>query len=277
MIGAPALVANAALRSGAGLVTVACPKSIQQAVATLCPCATSIPLAETRNGLLDARRAFEELRRQGLFEEKTAPSVLVAGPGLGQGSRQFSRGLLALIGAFGDGPRVPAVLDADVLNAMHRSSKSHGTGWDKAVRFRTVITPHPGEMARLHGTSTEFVQGDREGMAVSMAREMSRWESDPEHRVVVVLKGAGTVVTDGQAVYTNKSGNPGMATGGSGDVLTGVIAALIGQGLSTYEAAVLGVSLHGMAGDLAARELGQVSLIATDMIDYLPEAFRLSR
>ncbi len=277
MIGAPALVANAALRSGAGLVTVACPKSIQQAVATLCPCATSIPLAETRNGLLDARRAFEDLRREGVFEEKTAPSVLAAGPGLGQGSREFSRGLMALIGAFGNGPRVPAVLDADVLNAMHRSSTESGTAWNTTPHYRTVITPHPGEMARLNGTSTELVQRDREGMAVRMAREMSRWESDPEHRVVVVLKGAGTVVTDGQAAYTNQSGNPGMATGGSGDVLTGVIAALIGQGFTTYEAAVLGVSLHGRAGDLAACALGQVSLIASDIIDYLPEAFRLCR
>ena len=277
MIGAPALVANAALRSGAGLVTIACPKSIQPAVATLCPCATSIALAETISGLIDPSRAFEQLRREGLFEEQTAPSVLAAGPGLGQGNRQFSRGLLALIGAFGDGPRVPAVLDADALNAMHRSSTSQGAGWDKTPHYRTVITPHPGEMARLHGITTALVQSDREGLAVRTAREMSRWGSDPEHRTVVVLKGADTVVTDGLALYSNRTGNPGMATGGSGDVLTGIIAALIGQGLSTYQAAVLGAYLHGMAGDLAARDLGEVSLMAADLIDYLPAAFRRRR
>ena len=108
-------------------------------------------------------------------------------------------------------------------------------------------------------------------------KQTSTRKDDPDHRAVVVLKGAGTVVTDGINLYKNKSGNPGMATGGSGDVLTGVIAALIGQDLSTLDAAILGVHIHGLAGDLAAKDLGEVSLMASDLIDYLPAAFRRLR
>lgn len=274
MIGAPALVANAALRSGAGLVTVAAPRSIQLHVATLCPCATTIPLSDDAHGRIEPRAALEYLREAGLLDESGAPSVVAMGPGLGRGDAAFDAGITALAHAFGDDARVPVVLDADAINAMHRAAGPDEGGWDRALHFRTVITPHPGELARLHGVSTGEVQADREGYAVRTARAMSGGRDHPNYRAVVVLKGAGTIVTDGVSLYVNKTGNPGMATGGSGDVLTGVIAAVIGQGISGIESAILGVHVHGMSGDLAAREKGQVSLIATDLIDWLPAAFK---
>jgi len=355
MIGAPSLAANAALRSGAGLATVACPRSIQLTVATLCPCATTIPLPEGATGMIDPRRAIKELRSLGLLDAATAPSVVAAGPGLGRGDDRFDRAWLSLLGVLGKAG-VPIVVDADGLNAMHKSSTWNGPGWDDTRHYRTVITPHPGEMAALHDTTTAKVQRDREDFAVKTAKSLSHdpcgtgvspvssnscgtgvspvssnscgtgvspvssnscgtgvspvssnscgtgvspvssppgrrchkdsgmgikqtstRKDDPDHRAVVVLKGAGTVVTDGINLYKNKSGNPGMATGGSGDVLTGVIAALIGQDLSTLDAAILGVHIHGLAGDLAAKDLGEVSLMASDLIDYLPAAFRRLR
>jgi NAD(P)H-hydrate epimerase len=129
----------------------------------------------------------------------------------------------------------------------------------------TILTPHPGEFARLLKCSTQDVQSNRQDLAVRFAHERG---------VVLVLKGHGTIVTDGQRVYRNNTGNPGMATGGAGDVLTGLIAAFVAQGLAPFEAAQLGVHVHGKAGDLAAAEIGQVGLIASDLIDYLPMALR---
>ena len=127
------------------------------------------------------------------------------------------------------------------------------------------MTPHPGEMNRLWaGLFREQLPSDRQQQASQLAQQT---------KTIVVLKGAETVVTDGQKTYVNKTGNPGMATAGSGDVLTGIITALAGQGLNNFDAAVLGVYIHGLAGDIATEELGQVSLIATDIIDSLPDAF----
>ncbi len=273
MIGAPALAANAALRGGAGLVAVACPKAIQPFVATLCPCATSIPLPEQGAGLIHPKTTIAELRRLGLLRQSGAPSVVAFGPGLGQGGAVFSRGCIELIRAFG-GAGVPVVLDADALNALATVfTKRSGRGSPVSLS-RVVITPHPGEMARLHNVSPAAVQRDRECVAVRTAAALTPASGDAVDRAVVVLKGADTVVTDGRLLHVNRTGNPGMATGGSGDVLTGVIAALIGQGLSTFDASVLGVHVHGRAGDLAASSLGQVSLTASDLIDYLPSAFQ---
>ena len=127
------------------------------------------------------------------------------------------------------------------------------------------MTPHPGEFARLVGLDIAAVQAQRQELAQRFAAE---------HGVVLVLKGQATVVTDGCRVYVNTTGNPGMATGGTGDVLTGVIAALLGQKLEPFQAAQLGVHVHGLAGDLARDDLGEVSLIASDLLDYLPHVFR---
>lgn len=132
---------------------------------------------------------------------------------------------------------------------------------------QVVITPHPGEMARLCGLSIEAVQNDRVGIARDFAEEFG---------VTVVLKGKDTVIANSDGgVHINNSGNAGMATGGTGDVLSGVIGSLMGQGLNGYNAAVLGVFLHGAAGDLARRDKGEHGLIATDLVEMLPEAFRL--
>ncbi|HWL93788.1 MAG TPA: ADP/ATP-dependent (S)-NAD(P)H-hydrate dehydratase, partial [Phycisphaerae bacterium] len=175
----------------------------------------------------------------------------------------------------------PIVLDADALNAIHtaHSPQNETMQWPHSGNF--VVTPHPGEMARLCGTDTSDVQARREETAVRAAAAMiatrpsktSIQEQDAQ-RGVVVLKGAQTIVTDGQRAFVNRTGNPGMATGGTGDVLTGVISGLLAQGLPRFDAAVLGVCVHGLAGDLAARSLGETSLIASDLLDYLPTAFR---
>jgi NAD(P)H-hydrate epimerase len=126
------------------------------------------------------------------------------------------------------------------------------------------LTPHPGEFARLLGCSIGLVQKQRQELAIAFA---------VKHQVVVVLKGRATIVTDGHRLYVNTTGNPGMATGGSGDVLSGVIAALMGQGLEPWVAAQVGVYIHGLAGDLARNELGEVALIASDLLNFLPKAF----
>jgi NAD(P)H-hydrate epimerase len=160
--------------------------------------------------------------------------VLAVGPGLGQ-----SRAISAMVRWIVEEVSTPAVLDADA--------------------------PHPGEFSRLTGDSIADIQADREGKAVAFARQSGN--------LTVVLKGNGTIVTDGRRVFVNNTGNPGMATGGAGDVLTGVIAALMGQGLPAFEAAVLGVHAHGLAGDIARQHSGVVGLIAGDIVDGLADAF----
>lgn len=257
MIGAPSLAANAALRGGAGLVTVATPATVQQAVAALCPCATSLPLSCDSQGHLSGASPPE------LAAAAEACDVLAVGPGLSQGA-----GPRSLVRAALEQPK-PVVLDADGLNNLCRID-----GWPSIRQCPLVLTPHPGEMARLTGKAVTDIQADRQAAAADAAR---RWSGEPERQgppLVCVLKGAGTVVTDGRRIYVNQTGNPGMATGGSGDVLTGLIAALIGQGLAPLDAACLGVHIHGRAGDLGAEELGEVSLTASDIIDFLPKATR---
>ncbi len=276
MAGAPALAGLAALRSGAGLVTIAVPESIQPTVAGVCPCATTIPLPETRDGRIDPPAAEHKLAKLGYLDggpDGNPPDVLAIGPGVGRGPAVYGVEFWQLIDAFRK-LGVPAVIDADALNiAPHPGSKGV-KGWQSLNHARTVITPHPGELGRMLEIGTRQIQSDREGHAVRTAQAM-RASSDPEAAPpVVVLKGAGTVITDGEFVYTNSTGNPGMATGGSGDVLTGAIAALIGQGMTPFDAAVAGVYFHGLAGDLAAKRLGQISLMASDIIDALPAAFQ---
>jgi NAD(P)H-hydrate epimerase len=153
------------------------------------------------------------------------------------------------------------VLDADGLNiaAEHQLLTAH----DKASRL--VLTPHPGEFARLSGLSISDINSRREQVAVNFAKQC---------QAVVVLKGAGTVVTDGEQVFTNTTGNPGMATGGTGDVLTGLLAAQLAQGLSPFDAACLAVHVHGLAGDLAAEQLSQRGMIASDLLTFLPQAWK---
>ena len=261
MIGAPALAANAALRSGAGLVTVAAPEAVQLAVAGLCPCATSLPLSCRPDGA-PAPTAVRQM-----LDLAEVCDVLAVGPGMAR-----SQGAAMLVRAALEQPQ-PVILDADGLNNLAGIDR-----WPGIRRCPLVLTPHPGEFSRLTGKPVAEIQQDRVGAAIAAAKEWGEaGTSAGESPLVVVLKGAGTVVTDGDRVYVNRTGNPGMATGGTGDVLTGVVAALIGQHLGPFEAACLGAHVHGLAGDLAARQLGKISLIATDLTDFLPQAFRRLR
>lgn len=254
MIGAPSLAANAALRSGAGLVRVAIPETIQLTVAQLTPCATTIPL-EDDEGLI-SRRALNDI-----FNALEDNDTLALGPGLGQ-----SNELAEIVQTVVSQCKKPLVIDADGLNNL---AAAGGISLD--LGSRAVLTPHPGEMRRLwRAYFREEIPTNRTEQAEKLAQHTG---------AIVVLKGAGTVVTDGKSTYINETGNPGMATGGTGDVLTGCIAALLarqGDGAVTaLDAAVLGVYVHGRAGDLAGAAMGQTALIATDLLDWLVQAWKI--
>lgn len=284
MIGAPALAANAALRSGAGLVTIACPESIYQSVATLCPCATTIPLPEAPNGQLDPIRALKVIDESRSFGAPARPTVIAAGPGLGRGNVRFDQSWRKLIQTFTVARGVPIVLDADGLNAMppmHLGAENPNEhDWSNLI-----LTPHPGEFARLCNMTVADVQSMRRPVITAAARKAnepvasSAASEEPtdvgrqRRDCVILLKGAETLVCDGVCIYQNETGNPGMATGGCGDVLTGIIAGLIAQGMSSFDAAVLGAHVHGKAGDLVAGETSQMSLMATDLIAQLRRVF----
>ncbi len=248
MTGAAILTATAALRSGAGLVQVACPKSSQPVIAAGYPCYTTIPLSEDADGVIDEANPTSLLKR---IESAT---VVAVGPGLGR-----SHSLDALVRSLVFHRSKPTVLDADGLNAVAGSDPSRLRG-----NVPLVLTPHPGEFARLTGQTPEAVAKLREDLAVDFAQASG---------CVVVLKGHRSIITDGTRMAINTTGNAGMATGGAGDVLTGIIAALIGQGMPAFEAAQLGTHIHGRAGDLAAAEFGMVSLTAHDIVEWLPKAF----
>jgi NAD(P)H-hydrate epimerase len=249
MSGAAAIAGRSALRAGAGLVRVATPGRVLPIVASVEASFTTIPLAEDSAGRISAKAIGAILDAAGDND------VLAFGPGVGVSS-ELRRVLEALLEQEG----LRLVIDADGLNNLAKMKN-----WTSRLRAELILTPHPGEMKRLwEGLFREELPGERREQA---GRLSERTKS------IVVLKGAGTVVTDGQRVYVNETGNPGMATAGSGDVLTGVIAALAGQGLDNFEAAVLGVHVHGLAGDIAAQKFGRVSLMTTDIIDCLPEAF----
>jgi NAD(P)H-hydrate epimerase len=251
MSGAAVLCASAALRGGAGLVKVAVAEGILPIVAAANPCYLTAPLPQDEHGQL-ADRA-----QTALLDLAEANDVLALGPGLGRSSA-----ITALVSAVLAQVKIPTVLDADGLNALQ-----HHTERLKGRTAPLILTPHPGEFARLLDSDVKTVQSQRQELAVRFAAD---------HGVVLVLKGAGTIVTDGRRVYCNTTGNPGMATGGTGDVLTGLIAAFLGQKFEPFAAGQLGVHLHGLAGDMARDDLGEVSLIASDLLDYLPSALRNS-
>ncbi len=266
MSGAIALAGKAALRSGAGLVTLAVPRCIQDVVATFEP-------SFMTQGLADENGQFAMLATADVTILSLEMRAVVAlGPGLGRSE------VLTDFVEFVYHMQSPMVVDADALFALaQRPEVLAKPGGPR------VLTPHPGEFERLTGKPYDVAQ------RIEVAAELARGEDDLHYQyrdrsnvtsstarrpeILVVLKGHETVVTDGRRFSINHTGNPGMATGGSGDVLTGVITALLCQGLSPFDAARLGVHVHGLAGDLAAKELGQVSLIASDLIDYLPTAF----
>jgi NAD(P)H-hydrate epimerase len=250
MAGAAGLVGASALRSGAGLVRVASPAEVQPVVATFEPSYMTYPLKNDDDGLIRFKPAREAISR--LIEKV---DVLAIGPGLGQ-----SGDIRELVHWVVEEVKIPTVLDADALNALAGQTDTLAN-----LRRPVVITPHPGEFARLTGRPIAEIQADRDGHAVALAQAADH--------LVVVLKGANTIVTDGHRIAVNTTGNPGMATGGAGDVLTGVIAALMGQKLSAFDAAHLGVHVHGLAGDIARDQNGEIGMIAGDIVDSLPDAF----
>ena len=245
--GAAVLCSEAALRTGAGLVTLGIPKSLNNAIIKIKPKEVmTLPLPQTREGSLSVRsyKKIEDFIKN--------IDVLVAGPGLSQ--NKSTQDLVRKVISKTD---KPVVVDADGINAL--------VGHLDLLGVVQILTPHPGEMARLLGISVKRVQNNRKEIAKKFARD---------YNVTVVLKGYNTVVADKRNIYINRTGNPGMATAGSGDVLTGMIAACLGQGLSAFAAAKCAVYLHGLAGDLAAKEKTQISLIASDIIDKIPEAVK---
>ncbi len=249
-VGAPILAAAAALRAGAGLVSLAVPREVYPVVARKAPAEIMVHPFSGAVGRVPFGGGSVLLRKA---------DVVAVGPGLSRrpAAVSLARRLIA-------GCRQPMVVDADALAAFEggrRIRRGSGAG-------TVVITPHPGEMARLLGTTVRKVQSDRRGIAARTAKRLG---------AVVVLKGHRTVIASPSGrTAVNRTGNPGMATAGTGDVLTGVIAALIGQGMDPFAAAKAGAYVHGLAGDLAARRVGQVSLTAGDVLSYLPAAFKRS-
>ena len=242
--GAPSLAAMGALRCGAGLVTMLVPKCVYPVVAGKMDVAMVKPVASLYGKI--APWSLPAIKK-----ELNKVDVMVIGPGLGQsyGVRKAVHWLLKnYVG--------PVVLDADGINAL--------SGHMDILRGRTastILTPHPGEFQRIEGSLSE----DRVQSAVTFAKDFG---------CILVLKGNRTVITDGNQIYCNPTGNPGMAVGGSGDVLSGVIAALVGQGLSPLDAAACGAWIHGAAGDICAQEIGQYGMLPTDMLMVLPRLLK---
>lgn len=249
MSGAIWIAGQTCLRGGAGLVTLAVPESIQPHLSVAIPCAMTIGLHDSG----DCQSWWEQLRAP-----KYRDCIIAIGPGLGRSSETD-----ALVWkCWREWPQT-ALFDADSINAL--ASDPERLSEDRATSGASrVLTPHPGEWARLVG-------GHREG--ASETRELAR-ELAQRIRGVIVLKSHRTWITDGHRAFENRTGNPSLAVGGSGDALTGLITAFLCQTMGPMEAACLGVHLHGLAADLAHASLGTPSTLATDLLDYLPEAFR---
>lgn len=250
--GAAAMAANSAMRSGSGLVTLAVPAGIHQVVEVKTTESMTVPLSEGDAGCIsiEAKREIADLL--------DARNAVLVGPGLG-----LDEGTSAVVEWILTNVQSPLVLDADALNAISLNLSSLKESSSESV----VLTPHPGEMSRLTGLSIDTIESDRIGVARSFA---------VANKCCLILKGARTVIAapDGR-VAINSTGNPGMASGGMGDVLAGVVVSLLGQGYEPFTASCLAVFSHGMAGDLAVIDKGETGLIATDVQEKLPYAFKL--
>lgn len=246
MAGSISLTTRAALRAGAGLVTQAVPDRILETVAALNPGAMSYPLPDDELGRISAA-AFPHI--QARFGTS---SCIACGPGLGR-TLELQRFVTHLVH---EAP-VPCVIDADALNNL-----ADAGAWPAHCAGPRILTPHPGEWSRLSGIAAHELEAQRSA-AVEYARK---------HNVVLVLKGQHTLVTDGVTAYLNHTGTPAMASGGSGDVLTGVIAALICQGFDARDAAHLGVYAHGLAAQLAQQSQGGRVVIAEQLVEFIDAA-----
>ena len=248
--GAASLAGFAALRAGAGLVTVGCPDKVYSLLARRHPEVMVRPFPSTPEGTL-SEKGLPAIEK---FLE--SQDILALGPGIGRhpGTARLMRRLM-------EQSVNPLVVDADGINALADHPETLGR-----CHQTKVLTPHPGEFVRAFGGRKPLKDSERRERALRVARKFG---------VVLVLKGHRTVVAGPRGkCFVNPTGNPGMATGGTGDVLTGVIAALLGQGMSGYDAARFGVYLHGLAGDLASRSKGEVSLVAGDVVEFLPQAIQ---
>jgi NAD(P)H-hydrate epimerase len=250
MTGAAYLASQAAMLSGSGLVTCGIPESLNPIMEIKLTEAMTLALPEIKEGALDASAEKDILE----FSKKT--DAVALGPGLSrhEKTQRLVRNLLKKL-------EKPLVLDADGIIALAGRADIL-----KKRKNSTVLTPHPGEMSRISGRDVRAIQANREKAASDFAKK---------YKVILALKGRRTVVADPKGqVYVNKTGNSGMSSGGVGDVLTGMIASFIGQGINPHSAAVLGAYLHGMAGDVAAKEKGQFSLIATDLLGKLSHVLK---
>lgn len=247
MVGAACLAAEACYKSGAGVVYVFTPKKIYDVIATKLTTSVIIPAMDTEAGTLNAEAVDHAL------DFSSRCDVCALGPGIAQNDQveSFVRNFLTQV-------TIPTVVDADGLNNLDRKTI-------KKAGAELVLTPHEGELSRLASISADSIHKKRVEVAKKFVKESG---------CTLVLKGYRTVVANKNEVFVNETGNSGMATGGSGDVLTGVISALIGQKYKVFDAAKLGVHLHGLAGDFAAKELTEYSMTAEDIIEYLPKAFK---
>jgi NAD(P)H-hydrate epimerase len=252
--GAAVLCSEAAMFSGAGMVTLGVPASLNNPIIQIKPKEVmTLPLPETKEGTLSLT-AFRKIADfiQGI-------DVLVVGPGLGQNksTQELIRKVISKVNK-------PKVIDADGLNALvgHLNILLN----TQYSIHNTILTPHPGEMARLLGINISGVQKDRKNIAIRFANK---------YNITIVLKGNDSVVADSKGnLYINRTGNPGMATAGSGDVLSGIIAAFLGQGLRMFDAAKFATYIHGLAGDLAAKSKTQMGMVASDIIEKIPKALK---
>jgi len=247
--GAAAMTGEAALKMGTGLVTLGVPKNLNPILEVKLTEVMTYPLS-------DKEGVFSEEALKEVLELLPGKTALAIGPGIGteRGAKRLTLELLKL-------SHVPIVIDADGINCLIGELEVL-----KSKKAPVILTPHPGEMARLLGISPKEVQGQR----IELSREFAE-----SYGVILVLKGSRTVIAEpGGHVFINPTGNPGMASGGTGDILTGMIGGLLAQGVNPLEAAKLGVYLHGLAGDLAKEEMGEVCLVATDLLRYLPQTVK---
>lgn len=249
MAGAAIMAGKAALRCGIGLLKIAVPKSIYPVCATNILESVYYPLEETSNGVISSKSTDFLLE----MCEKSSAVVIGCGLSVCDDTKNLVQSVITNC-------EKPLVIDADALNCICNKPEIL-----KNLKAPAIITPHPGEMARLLHSTPKTVNSNRENTAIDFAKKFG---------VVTVLKGAGTIIAspDGE-VYINHTGNSGMATGGSGDVLSGIIGSLLSQGAAPINAAAAGVFLHGTIGDLAAEKLGKISMLPTDMIDMIPTAY----
>lgn len=249
MAGAAIMAGKAALRCGIGLLKIAVPKSIYPVCATNILESVYYPLEETSNGVISSKNTDFLLE----MCEKSSAVLIGCGLSVCDDTKNLVQSVITNC-------EKPLVIDADALNCICNKPEIL-----KNLKVPAIITPHPGEMARLLHSTPKMVNSNRENTAIDFAKKFG---------VVTVLKGAGTIIAspDGE-VYINHTGNSGMATGGSGDVLSGIIGSLLAQGASPINAAAAGVFLHGTIGDLAAEKLGKISMLPTDMIDMIPTAY----